>query len=61
MYIKKLLMKIFTSHCIDTLHEFSITQQNNTCKQKPSREDHQGVLDDLLTRPVTAHTIYQQK
>lgn len=54
-------MKIFTSHCIDTLHEFSITQQNNTCKQKPSREDHQGVLDDLLTRPVTAHTIYQQK
>lgn len=61
MYIKNLLMKILTSHCTDTLHEFSIPHQNNTCKQNPCREDHQGALAGLLTRPATAHTIYQQK
>lgn len=60
-YIKNLLMKILTSHCTDTLHECSVPHQNNACKQKPCREDHQGALADLLTRPAIAHTIYQQR
>lgn len=37
------------------------SSQNNTCKQKPCREDHQGALADLLTRPAIAHTIYLAK